>query len=126
MTTAQSSMMIDMDTIGSRIRERRRELGLSQQQLGDRVKITKAAISAIESGKTKSPTPRTLFDISEALACSAEYLLNGDNEQHPADASVQDTADELYAVREFMQLRVEERRAIYEFIRKIKATRDAK
>lgn len=42
-------------TPGERIRKRRKELGLSQSQLGSLVNLQKAQISNIETGKRGTP-----------------------------------------------------------------------
>ena len=63
--------------LGIRIKEKRKELGLTQQQLGDMVKVTKVSICCYESG-TRTPNLDTLVDISDALGVSVDYLLGRD------------------------------------------------
>lgn len=64
------------NTIGYRIRERRRELKLSQEQLADAVGRTKGAVSQWESDMTQ-PRGDVTFKLSEALQCSAKWLIDG-------------------------------------------------
>lgn len=64
-------------SVGKRIAEARRAVGLSQEALASKAGLTKSAVSQIESGATKSPTPQNLFRIAEALGASAELLVFG-------------------------------------------------
>ena len=59
---------------GSRIQTRRREMGFTQQQLADRVDVTQASLSRIESGMVK-PSRKTLDALSEALDVTREWIL---------------------------------------------------
>lgn len=52
--------------IGAAIRRRRRALGLTQAQLGERASVRQATISTVESGEASTQL-RTLFDILAAL-----------------------------------------------------------
>lgn len=61
------------DEIGKLFLERRKELGLTQQQLGDRVGVTKSEISKIENGR--GITFSTINELAEALGVSAEVEL---------------------------------------------------
>lgn len=71
--------MIDMDTVGDRIKKAREAAGMTQVELARLVGVSKVAISAIESGKTKSPTPATLFKIADAVGEQAMRLALGDD-----------------------------------------------
>ncbi|KAB8310780.1 helix-turn-helix domain-containing protein [Rouxiella chamberiensis] len=62
-------------TISMRLKERRLELGLTQQQLAIMAGIKQQTIQRIEAGT--SNRPRHLLEISEALSCSPHWLLNG-------------------------------------------------
>jgi transcriptional regulator with XRE-family HTH domain/predicted negative regulator of RcsB-dependent stress response len=65
----------NQDTISKRIRETRRQLGLSQAQLA-RPELSDSYISLIESG-SRTPTPSVLKLIATKLGCSVDYLLHG-------------------------------------------------
>lgn len=58
------------DEIGTLFLRRRKELGLTQQQLGEKVGVTKSEISKIENGR--GITFATINKISEALGVSAQ------------------------------------------------------
>lgn len=56
--------------IGEIIRRRRRQLGLSQKQLGDKVRLRQATISKIESGEPATRL-QTWLDVLGALGLEA-------------------------------------------------------
>ena len=80
-TFANFALIIDVlmimanriDEIGSLFLKRRKELGLTQEQLGEKVGVTKSEISKIENGR--SITFSTINRLSEALGVSAEVEL---------------------------------------------------
>lgn len=61
------------DEIGTMFLLRRKELGLTQQQLGDKVGVTKSEISKIENGR--GITFATINKLSKALGVEAEVRL---------------------------------------------------
>ena len=69
-------MDISMDSIGNRIRERRKELRLTQTDMHRECGITSGALSQIENG-SRVPSAIAFFSISQALNCSMEYLITG-------------------------------------------------
>jgi transcriptional regulator with XRE-family HTH domain len=60
-----------MERIRKQLRKARRDLEMSQQELADRVGVTRAHISNIEHGKTV-PTVETLEKIANALGITVE------------------------------------------------------
>ena len=62
-----------------RIRQTRMSLKLTQQQLGDRIGVTKATISQWEKGDY-SPSGQNLYNLAKVLGVSAEWLLSGKGE----------------------------------------------
>lgn len=60
-------------SIGSRMRERRESLGLTQIQLADLLGVTKGAIGNYETD-ANSPKASILYKIFEVLQCDANYL----------------------------------------------------
>lgn len=61
--------------IGERVKAKRLQMGLSQEELAVRSKTTQQSIVNVETGKTKSP--RNLLDLAKALNVSPEYLKDG-------------------------------------------------
>ncbi|MDG1642959.1 helix-turn-helix domain-containing protein [Klebsiella huaxiensis] len=65
-----------MGTIGSRIRERRNELGLTQRDVGAAVGRSTGAVTQWEADMTK-PNGQNLMRLAKFLNCSPEWLLSG-------------------------------------------------
>lgn len=63
--------------LGEKILELRKKNGLSQEQLGDKVNVTRQTISNWELGET-SPNPEQLKLLSKALNISIDDLLDND------------------------------------------------
>lgn len=59
--------------IGKKIKERREELGLSQEQLAKMIGVTKSAVSNYEIN-ISSPKEKVLFKLFDALKCDANFL----------------------------------------------------
>lgn len=63
--------------IGDRIRRRRKQLGLAQEDLSNRTDVTTQTISNAELG-LKGMRPDTIIRICRALEISTDYLLLGE------------------------------------------------
>ena len=66
--------MIDFVKVGMRIAEHRKRLGMSQEELADRLFVTRQAISKWENG-TSVPSIDTLSEISKLFSVSFEEIL---------------------------------------------------
>lgn len=71
--------------MGDRIKEARLESGFSQEALGDRVGVSKGAVSQWESGNTKNLKMENLFGIEDVTGYSAKWLAVGKGEKKLAD-----------------------------------------
>jgi transcriptional regulator with XRE-family HTH domain len=71
-------------TIGDRIRKRRQELRISQQELSDMTGVRRATISDLESGKRTGMTLDTAKALARALGVSIDYLADtwGEGEEN--------------------------------------------
>lgn len=75
--------MITMDVklylgeVGQRIADRRKALGLTQEELAEKSNLTTQFVSYAESGKRAS-RPENLMKIASVLGVSTDYLLTGD------------------------------------------------
>jgi transcriptional regulator with XRE-family HTH domain len=69
--------MMPIMSLAKRISERMAALGLSQEQLAEKVGVTQQAICSIVNGETKNPRGKTLVGISSALETPTDWLLNG-------------------------------------------------
>lgn len=64
------------DMIGLRIKNRRKELGLTQTQITKIVGISSGNMSDFETGK-KLPSALSLIALSDILECSTDWILTG-------------------------------------------------
>lgn len=69
-------MELNMITIGKRIRERRKELNLTQTDIYHKCGIASGALSQIENGN-RTPSIVTFYALSQALDCNMEWLATG-------------------------------------------------
>ncbi len=63
--------------IGSRVKELRKNMGLSQEKLGKMINVTKVSISCYEN-ETRSPDLETFELLVNALETTPSYLLGRD------------------------------------------------
>lgn len=66
---------VTLEALGKRIRERRLELGMTQQELAKRAGIAQSTLSALEQGKTEKS--RDLVSIAQALRTNPTFLATG-------------------------------------------------
>ena len=62
-------------TLATRVKERRKELNMTQVALAELTGVSQQAINRIESGVISRP--RYLLEISAALQCDPKWLLHG-------------------------------------------------
>lgn len=65
-----------------RLIELRKEVGLTQKGLADKLKITRSALSLYELGK-RTPDTKTLSDFADFFGVSVDYLLGRSNIRNP-------------------------------------------
>ncbi len=66
-----------MATIGDRIKGRRIELGLTQEELAKKANISKGFLSDVENGR-RNVGADTVLDLAGALGLSLDYLMTGE------------------------------------------------
>ena len=66
-----------MNSVGERIRERRLELGWTQDKLASEAKISAGFLSDLETGK-RNVGADNLLEISHALGVSLDFLMKGE------------------------------------------------
>lgn len=69
-------MSINYKLIGERIKIKRKEARLTQEQLAERLSVTVGYVSQIERGSTK-PNLEMLSEICVILNCTLPYLTDG-------------------------------------------------
>jgi len=67
---------IDLTTVGGRIKAKRLEAGMTQEQLAEKLFVKFSMVSRYERSESNMGID-TLKRIADALGCSASYLLEG-------------------------------------------------
>ncbi len=73
-----------MQNFGKRVKELRENAGLTQQQLAERIWVSKSAISNYELYE-RNPSPEILIKLARVFHVSTDYLLGVDDEKHTLD-----------------------------------------
>jgi transcriptional regulator with XRE-family HTH domain len=81
---------IKRSDFGERLFKARKARGLTQQQLADKINMTRRMIAYYESETDEGPTIRGLRDITDALNITAAYLL-GESTQKKIDTDIPET-----------------------------------
>lgn len=85
-------------SLGSRIRDARNGVKLSQEAFADRINTSRRHVMRLERGDHK-PSPPMLTRIAEVTGVSESELLNGDAEDEESDA----VADLMDAIRRLVR-----------------------
>ena len=111
-------------SIGTRIKQRRKELGLTQVQIKQITGISSGNMSEIENGN-KLPSTPALISLSAILDCSIDWMLKGETPKSKNDfLSEEREAKLLEGFRELSEVDKEELMEILEMkLRKLQRTR---
>jgi transcriptional regulator with XRE-family HTH domain len=82
----------ELEDIGSRLREERDRVGISQRELARRVGLSASLISQIESGQSK-PSVSTLYAIVTELGASVDDVFRGHGDPDGREATTTETRD---------------------------------
>jgi len=99
------------DEVISRIKQRRRELKMTQTELAKAANLTPAAISQFESG-TRKPSFNTLSSLSDALKVTSDFLL-GKKERGYDDLLADPKVNLMF--RGMMEFTEKDKDTLYEF-----------
>ncbi len=100
----------------SRIKQRRRELKMTQTELAKEANLTPAAISQFESG-TRKPSFNTLSSLSDALKVTTDYLL-GKKDRGYEDLLADPRVNVMF--RGMMDFTERDKETLYEFYKFLK------
>ncbi len=114
--------------VGQQIRQRRWLIGMTQQQLAERVGIKFQQIQKYETGANRVSASR-LWDISDVLGVPVSFFFEGlegaevQNQQSiPLPADVILNREALDLVRSFQSIPEEQRRHLFELARVLSST----
>ena len=78
-STKKESGAMEKEKTGKYIKEKRISLGMTQQQLADKIQVTEKAVSRWETGRG-APDISLLLPLAKELKVSAAELLNGEDD----------------------------------------------
>lgn len=68
--------MLNLDVISKKIHEKRKQIGLTQDELADRLYVSRQAVSKWEMGKSL-PSLEVLLEMTELFDVTIDYMLDG-------------------------------------------------
>lgn len=68
---------LDFKAIGLKIKERRQELGITQEHIANMLDVNPSHVSNIECGRA-NPSLTALVKIANTLQCSVDYFIDGE------------------------------------------------
>ena len=68
---------LDFKAIGLKIKERRQELGITQEHIANMLDVNPSHVSNIECGRA-NPSLTALVKIANILQCSVDYFIDGE------------------------------------------------
>lgn len=78
--------MLDSELIGQRIKDRRKELGITLQEIAEDIKVNKSTIQRYESGKIKDIKNPIINSIASCLSVNPLWLLGeAEHKTHSPD-----------------------------------------
>ncbi len=101
--------------IGTRIRAVRRERGLTQDELADKVGVSRSAVAQWETGRTGQVTGN-LSRIAGVLEVNVEYLMYGDDKRAAGDVR---QGDELALLRLYRECDPDDRQMLLRTARRL-------
>ena len=99
-------------SIYERIKNRRKELGLSAEDVASALNVSRATVYRYESSDIEKFPTASLEPLANVLKCSPAYLMGWDSA--PNSSSVVMDADELSLIRSFRELDGEGRKKLLE------------
>ena len=106
-----------MKTVGDRIREKRIELGLSQEEVAKRMGLSgRSSVTRLE--KSEDITLKNVKRIADALGCSYSYIMGWEDEEISAKvaADLLDDPEMVGYVSKLMRLDEKSKKQIYSLI----------
>lgn len=83
---------MDYVDMGKRVRKQRQLIGLTQQELAERIGVSTSFVGHVERG-TRKASLETLVALSNALGVGVDYLLAGSLQSSPDEENPSGTMD---------------------------------
>lgn len=104
-------MELNYIALGERIAKRRKQLGIKQNVLADRLEISNNYLSSIERGKEK-PSLEILIKICNALNITPDYVIMGNMRSNNVPQKISEglrlcTAEDIQLVEKIIEVMVE-------------------
>lgn len=113
--TDMLTVMSTPQDIGARIRAARRDRGMTQDELADRVGVSRSAVAQWETGRAGQVTGN-LSRIAGVLEVNVEYLMYGDDKRAVGDVR---QGDELALLRLYRECDPEDRQMLLRTARRL-------
>ena len=104
-----------MERMGDRIARRRKELGLRQQQIADKLGIVRQTVSLWENGHTHDMHGRHLRDLAKILGVEPDWILYGGSDRDRT-VSIKDDQGDLDLCAKLQRMTPEERARVAEYV----------
>jgi len=101
--------------IGTRVRATRRQRGMTQDELADKVGVSRSAVAQWETGRAGQVTGN-LSRIAGVLDVNVEYLMYGDDKRAAGDVR---QGDELALLRLYRECEPEDRQMLLRTARRL-------
>lgn len=73
--------------MADRIKERRTFMGLTQEELGEKLGLQKSAIAKYENGRVENIKRSVISNMAKVLDCSPAYLMGWEDKERPKEES---------------------------------------
>ena len=84
--------------MAERIKEKRIELGLTQEELGEKLGLQKSAIAKYENGRVENIKRSVIADMAKIFNCSPTYLMGFDEPSSSTLEPKQNTVEKVKAI----------------------------
>lgn len=91
-------------TMADRIKERRKAMDLTQEELAERLGLQKSAIAKYENGRVHNLKRPIIAEMAKVLNCSPAYLMGWDSPEPTASASRPHSPDEASLLDDYQKL----------------------
>ena len=116
--------------MAERIRERRKEMGFTQEELALALGLQKAAVAKYESGRVENIKQAILLKMAELLDCTPTYLMGWSNVPGEADSLQPDISfqmlndEQRLMVELFSSMNQDNRERVMEYCRRLRKVQE--